>query len=338
MKIAFIINQEIIPTSPFNGIRQQALIWKEAIEKKGHEVDLLTPWEFTELSSYDIVHVFGKDSVLKLLPNISKKNKNLVLSPIIDAQCSTFKYKLASYVGFDKLRLYSDLYLLRKYAKYVGLYLARTKYESAFLTKGFNISDDKVDIVPLSYRVLPADKNDSTATAKEKICLHVSTFTQPRKNVMRLIEAAIKYQFRLVLAGDPGSESDFQPFKDIIDSNENITWEGIVSDNELIELYKKAKVFALPSIYEGVGMVALEAAVYGAEIVITNMGGPKEYYGNLAAIVNPYSVDDIGKAVINLMKKTTPSEIQEHVISRYNLSKNVDSLLESYQKIINQNN
>lgn len=46
---------------------------------------------------------------------------------------------------------------------------------------------------------------------------------------------------------------------------------------------------------EGVGIVAVDAAIYGCEIVITNIGGPKEYYDNMAYTVNPYNIDDIGK-------------------------------------------
>ena len=48
-------------------------------------------------------------------------------------------------------------------------------------------------------------------------------------------------------------------------------------------------------------MVALEAASNGAEIVLTNDGGPKYYLAGHAEIVNPYSVDEIGLAVKKLL-------------------------------------
>ena len=77
-------------------------------------------------------------------------------------------------------------------------------------------------------------------------------------------------------------------------------------DNEhkkvLKQYYKRAKVFALPSFVEGVGMVALEAAGYGCEIVLTQIGAPKEYWDGQAELVNPYSVDEIGQAVVKLIK------------------------------------
>lgn len=333
MNIAFIINQEVIPSGKYNGIRQQALIWKDAIESKGHQVTLLSPWKYSNIRDFDVIHIFGKDSVLKLLPAIYKANTRIVLSPIIDAQCSAYKYGLASLLGSKRLRVYSDLYLLRISNKYVGKYITRTDYESAFLTKGLGIH--KVTKVPLSYGI-EAPKfinlND-----KEPFCLHVSTFTQPRKNVMRLIDAAIKYQFKLVIAGDCGSIADFEPFRKKIDANENITWVGIVSDNELKDLYRRASVFSLPSTYEGVGMVALEAAVYGAKIVVTNMGGPKEYYDQFALTVNPYSIDEIGLAIVNSLNAGNDLQLQQFVVENYNISTNIVTLLEVYKELINEN-
>lgn len=59
----------------------------------------------------------------------------------------------------------------------------------------------------------------------------------------------------------------------------------------------QSKSFALPSTNEGVGIVALEAAAMGCDIVITKLGGPKEYYSNMATVINPYNVDEIGKAI-----------------------------------------
>ena len=50
---------------------------------------------------------------------------------------------------------------------------------------------------------------------------------------------------------------------------------GFISEEKKMELYSKAKVFALPSICEGVGIVAVDAAYCGCDIVITNDGCPK---------------------------------------------------------------
>jgi glycosyltransferase involved in cell wall biosynthesis len=118
-----------------------------------------------------------------------------------------------------------------------------------------------------------------------------------------LIEAAKKYKFQLKLAGALHGKGDEDWLNNLIEGASNIEYVGMISDDELVSYYRKCKVFALPSLLEGVGMVALEAAGFGAEIVLTNLGAPKEYWQGHATLVDPYSVDDIGKAVLKCMSK-----------------------------------
>jgi glycosyltransferase involved in cell wall biosynthesis len=120
----------------------------------------------------------------------------------------------------------------------------------------------------------------------------------------------------------------------LIAGHDNIEILGFVSEEKMIDLYKKAKVFALPSINEGVGLVALEAASFGCDVVITEIGGPKEYYGDMAYVVNPYSVDDIGMKVVEALKTTKQPQLFNHVMNNYSeniLSKKLEA---SYLHII----
>jgi len=138
-----------------------------------------------------------------------------------------------------------------------------------------------------------------------------------------------------VLAGDTGNEESIAKLKSQIGKPENIEIKGFVPDAELESLYSRAKVFALPSISEGVGLVALEAAVHECNIVITNLGGPKEYYPDgLAYKVNPYDVDDIGRSIVAALENNEQQPaLKEHIMKEYNLSRCVDLLVESYEKV-----
>ncbi len=70
----------------------------------------------------------------------------------------------------------------------------------------------------------------------------------------------------------------------------------------------------------------------GCDVVITSLGGPKEYYGDLAAIINPYDVDEIGNAVIQFLDgKTYQPELQEHIQQRYSLDAVSRLLIKGYQ-------
>lgn len=330
MIIAYILYPAIVER--FHGIRTQALIWKSGLESVGHKVILINSWEYVNFQKFDIIHFFGNgvwliDYVNKIFP----VNPNIVISPIIDTYKSPFLYKLASFFAVDYLRLYSSNCAIRKIKNRVKVFIARSNHELYYFNYSYGISFDNTAVVRLPYKLCP--NMEERRFEKENFCFHLSILWQPRKNVIRLIQAAIKYNFRLILAGDQGTDDNFAPIKKLIKGHPNIECLGYLSNEEVIHYYKKAKVFALPSIEEGVGLVALEAAAYGCEIVITNIGGPKEYYNGLANVVDPYDIEDIGKKIMYALSKPVNSEMQDFIINSYSPSKSVDSLLSVYSKI-----
>lgn len=327
MNIAYIIDIGCC-VSPFNGIRVQAQTWADELKIKGNSVTLINPWNKVDWKSFDVIHIFGQnENLLGWTQSLSQYNIPIVVSPIIDTIQSVRMYKLVAKLNIPFLRMSTVNNKVSRADKYVSKWLARSEFEATYINKSYGIAKDKIKIVPLSYRIPTIDYYPE----KKPYCLHVSIITDERKNVMRLMQAAIKYKFNLVLAGS-NKEEDFPTFKKIIESNDNITYLGRVSDEKLIELYKEAKVFALPSITEGVGMVAVEAAAYGCDIVVTKLGGPKEYYGNNAFIINPYDVDEIGASVIRALTETNKQPLlMNQIIEKYNLSSCVDELKEVYR-------
>jgi len=333
MKIAYIMYPGACYMGAGDGSKMQAEIWLKELERKGHQVDRINPWGHYNWKSYDIVHVFGFGLWnYDMIHWGSGINPHFVFSPIIDTNTPMWKYRLATHVGCSKLRLFTQNYALRKLKTDIKLFLARTNYEADYLRGGYGIEDKKIAIVPLSYR---EDHYDNTVE-KEPFCLFVGTMTQPRKNVPRLIEAAKKYKFKLILAGNTGNAESERKLQSIIGGSPNIEIKGFISDIELTSLYNRAKVFALPSLNEGVGLVALEAAIHGCNIVITNLGGPKEYYEKeYVQLVNPYDIDEIGLAIMTALEdNTSQPKLREQLICRYNVSSCTDLLIQSYERII----
>src|SRR5262249_37821110 len=110
--------------------------------------------------------------------------------------------------------------------------------------------------------------------------LFVSTI-EPRKNLPTLFEAyrAVLDRGRvsplpaLALAGHEGwlYERVYEAM-DRLNLRERVRLLGGVSAPELVGLYQGARLFALPSLYEGFGLPALEALACGVP-VITSSGG-----------------------------------------------------------------
>lgn len=317
MKIAYILYELALISGKSNGIRSQALSWKKILEDYGnHEVVLINTWEHYEWGSFDAIHIFGYEiAIHTFVKNLVRKNPNIYISPIIDSTKPYGIYKRATFNGLEKLRLYSNNYALRKALHLVKGVLSRTNHESGYYSKAFGLEEKKIFKVPLSFSLQTPEDIESIIKNKENFCFHISSLSQPRKNVKRLVEAAIKYKFKLVLAGSKGTGDDFKEIENTIANAENITVLGYISDSELIDWYSKAKVFALPSTNEGVGIVALDAALYGCNILMTNIPGPKEYYprSETLEIIDPSNVDDIGRNIIKLLNTNNNSFLSNSI-------------------------
>ena len=287
-----------------DGSRKQAEIWQCELERQGHQVDLINPWGSYQWKSYDIVHFYGIGLWdYDMIRWGSGLNKNIVFSPIIDSNTPLWKYRMFSHIGCEKLRLFSQNYAVRCYKDHVKLFLARTQYEASYLSQGYGISQDKIGLVPLSYR----EDHYNPDVKKEPFCLFTGTMTQERKNVPRLIEAAKKYEFHLVLAGSLGNSESEARLRSLIGDAPNIE----------------------------VKLVALEAAVHGCNIVITKLGGPKEYYREGTVwLVDPYSVDDIGRNIrVALQVEHLQPDLRNEIIQKYSVSHCVHTLLKEYEKV-----
>lgn len=70
------------------------------------------------------------------------------------------------------------------------------------------------------------------------------------------------------------------------------------------------------------------------EVIITSIRGPKEYYGDKAFVVNPYSVDEIGRAVCDAMQGRFQPSLKEEIDELYSPEKIVDLLFKGYLNIL----
>ena len=100
---------------------------------------------------------------------------------------------------------------------------------------------------------------------------------------------------------------------------------GQLSDKELINVYQRTKVVCLPSTYEGVGLSAMEGLANGAKVLITSVGGTRDYFSSSATFVhNPYQNASIVKALKSAQYKPYLSDIERiafvNKYSEFNLS------------------
>jgi glycosyltransferase involved in cell wall biosynthesis len=76
---------------------------------------------------------------------------------------------------------------------------------------------------------------------------------------------------------------------------------GEVPGGRLVRLYQGARIFALPSVYEGFGLPALEAMACGVPVIASTGGSLPEVVGTAGILIDPHDVDGWANALERLL-------------------------------------
>jgi glycosyltransferase involved in cell wall biosynthesis len=141
----------------------------------------------------------------------------------------------------------------------------------------------------------------------ERYVLTVGVF-EPRKNQVALLRAVQ----RLHAQGEPIAVvmvgRDGWRWKDPLETPELSTlrpWIRMlrnVSDADLVAIYKRAAVFAYPSLYEGFGLPVLEAMACGTPVVASNRSSLPEVAGDAAVLVDPTDTNAFAAALRTVLR------------------------------------
>jgi glycosyltransferase involved in cell wall biosynthesis len=110
--------------------------------------------------------------------------------------------------------------------------------------------------------------------AKEGFILTVARLTDNQKRTSDLIRALsiLPSRYRLVIAGIGPDEAMLRNLAEDLRVQDRITFLGFITDkSELKSLYLRCGVFALPSAYEGLPLVLLEAMACGCSVVVSDI-------------------------------------------------------------------
>ncbi len=137
----------------------------------------------------------------------------------------------------------------------------------------------------------------------------------PRKNFVRLLKAydtlreSYREPLRLMVVGRYLHRSRRREVLETYEQlrhKEEVKWLGVVSDEELIQLYNGAAVVAYPSLYEGFGSPVGEAMACGTVVVTSRVSSLPEVGGEAAFYADPYNEEDIARALYEAL--TEPAE------------------------------
>lgn len=318
------------------GVRVQAWKQAEALRRLGHEVLELDPWKPAPLDRIDVLQFFlGGTSFHRIEALRELFRAQLVFAPMIDSMEPNWRYRMAARLGSLHPRLLTIPGIFRQNAMGSDLVVVRSTHERDRLVKGLGVDPAKVEIVLNGVDPPPPT---SPALARERLSLperflfHVSSYTQERKNVVRLIEAVGPLGYPLIVAGAAVDGAVLDALRGLCIRYPNVRLLGHLDYDVLLSTYAACDTFCLPSLNEGTGLVGLEAAALGAKVVVTRNGGPPDYYGDLAEYVEPLDVHSIREAVRAAWDRPKDDRLKTHVLSTLTWDQSAVRLAECYAR------
>jgi len=188
-----------------------------------------------------------------------------------------------------------QLKLAKQFSKYVILgckqfeqIFALTEFQKKEKIREYGISENKISVIGGAYNpdIFYPDKSyRSKFISNQKIKIVYCGKLSFAKGVLSLLKAYNKISFKrekleLLLVGS-GTGEEEQNIRNYAKECINpVKFTGSVSQNELGEIFRRSDIFILPSFYEGLGLVVIEALACELRVVSTDFPGLKDWIGN----------------------------------------------------------
>jgi glycosyltransferase involved in cell wall biosynthesis len=171
------------------------------------------------------------------------------------------------------------------------LVIAISKEVKATIVERLGVEPARVRVAPLGVDL----ERFSPGHGERRPFLLYPANAWPHKNHERLFEAfelvrRKRPQLRLVLTGTGHEKLSLPPGAES---------RGRVSEDELVELYRKADALVFPSLYEGFGLPPLEAMACACPVAVSRAGALPDVCGDAARYFDPTSVEEIAEAILS---------------------------------------
>ena len=344
----------------FGGVEQKISIIHEHINKGDNEykVHLFDMWK-DNITDFDIVHFFNpffmSQEAKMLMDKAMVSGTKIIVTPIFtfhhgitrimwDSPIMSVAERL--FLGFRKLfrnnemasyfdPFYNISYLMNNADKVI----VNSRLEMENILDFLHVPKELFEVIPngINSKFKHGDKKEfADMVGIEDYILFVGR-VEPIKNVVSLINAFLESSLptKLIIVGDPDpKDPEYIKRCKKAANNDVVFLPHIPYESTLLtSAYAGAKVYALPSNYETCGMSGLEAGLAGANVVVTERGGTKEYYKDFATYVDPSSIESIKNGLIHAYNSLPSNDLKRHIEDHYSWDAIINSQLASYDSL-----
>jgi len=165
----------------------------------------------------------------------------------------------------------------------------------------YNINENKIKVIYMGIHKFENIKLENIKRISDPYMLYVGD-RKRYKNFNNLIKGLSFYKnilqdFKLIcFGGGSFTKAEEKIFADLkINTSRILQIEG--DDNQLHYLYKNARTFIFPSMYEGLGLPPLEAMSLGCPVISSNHEAIIEAVGDSAVLFDPNNAEKIGESI-----------------------------------------
>lgn len=329
------------------------------LRKLGAAVDIVLTNAIKDYSGYDLLHFFNITRPADIILHIRLSKKPYVITPIFVEYGEFDKYFRKGIAGklfrllnphtIEYLKVIArSIYSSEKIMSPEYLWLGQKKSIRRILNKAsFLLPNSYNEITRLkrqfqlrsSYAIIAngideAIFNGADSLEKDALLVLCVARIEGIKNQLNLIKALNGSRFRLLLIGKPAQhQTDYWKACKAA-AADNIFFIDNLPQQDLIPYYKKAKVHILPSWFETTGLSSLEAAAMGCNIVITDRGDAKEYFGKDAWYCDPASPASMLKAVEEAAGSSYTKNLRTKIFEQYTWKTAAIQTLNAYNETL----
>ena len=194
---------------------------------------------------------------------------------------------------FSRPELLYRRWMYARTADAARIVVTMSTFSAGSLMRHLGVPASKIRVIP--HGVDP-ERFRPGASPREPFLLYPANFW-PHKNHARLFEAFARVRKRrrdltLVLTGAGHAGRDLP---------DGVVSRGLVSDEELVNLYQTASAMVFPSLWEGFGLPPIEAMACGCPVVASRGTSLPEVCGEAARYVDPLSAEDVADGIEDVL-------------------------------------
>lgn len=307
------------------------------LKKSGVDVDFFDH-NTTDISQYDVLHIFSLNAEhYNLVHHAHRKGVKVVLSSIVTLADGWKIDLFLTLVHHPVLTLYN---MQQSILNMCDVVIVETPKERDFICKHFRIAHPKLRVIPNGIE--PSDnvgrEHISSIVGDKDYVLCVGRFDR-NKNQLNVIKAMVDTDVDVVFIGGPVTDDDkyYQECLTMAKGKNNFHFIGWVDNSSLLlkSAYSNAKVFLFPSYHETFGLVLLEAAVAGANLVVSKSLPILDFPSmNVCTRIHPNNVDDIRNKVLNAFVKDKDVNQKNRTLKEFSWKEVVNKHVDLYKGLL----